>query len=55
MSLFRLTFLILIQSNQTQSQMMRFIAAIYILAKMASHAFYIYIANVHERDADSAL
>ena len=33
---------------------LRFIAAIYILAKMASHAFYIYIANVHERDADSA-
>ena len=31
------------------------IAAIYILAKMASHAFYISIANVHERDADSAL
>ena len=23
-------------------------------AKMASHAFYISIANVHERDADSA-
>ena len=30
------------------------IAAIHILAKMASHTFYILIANVHERDADSA-
>ena len=35
---------------------LRFIAAIYIyiLSKMASHAFYISIANVHETDAASA-
>ena len=30
------------------------VAVIYILAEMASNALYLFIANVHEGEADSA-